>query len=100
MSPAMAGGLWVAKKTSTGATTAVQIPPSNLRMDIRRPRGAPVIPGAGGRTYHGRRLGAPTGQSIERSLLKRTIILTALLGGLALPGAAHAEWFYTKQGAE
>jgi hypothetical protein len=37
---------------------------------------------------------------IGRSAVKRTIILTALLGALALPCAAHAEWFFTKQGAE
>jgi len=32
--------------------------------------------------------------------VKRTIIMTALLGALALPGAAHAEWWFSKQGAE
>jgi hypothetical protein len=32
--------------------------------------------------------------------LKRIILATALLGALAVPGVAHAEWYFTKQGAE
>ena len=32
--------------------------------------------------------------------MKRFILATALLGALTVPAAAHAEWFFTKQGAE
>ena len=32
--------------------------------------------------------------------MKRIIIMTAVLGALALPGAAHANWYVTKRGAE
>jgi hypothetical protein len=32
--------------------------------------------------------------------VKRMVLITALLGALAVPGVAQADWFYSKRGAE
>lgn len=32
--------------------------------------------------------------------MKRMILMTALVGALTVPGVAHAEWFFSKPGAE